>query len=1275
MYAAMVNALKKIMPYFIFLFIIVCTNTPNSIKTDADKNKIFSSMYLNNKEPAGKLELIPRIIPISDFSAKEIIQKSNPISWYVKGLRGVHIEDSETGKKFYKIFGFGSTVVKSDYIHLLDKEKKLVFVEVYDSGGHSYYAIVDMNANKVIHEQETPGCLVLPLEGNLLVHESKTKKWFLRDYTFAQKFENDLTRMLTNKKIQYIHYKNIDEKSRSILCSSEYKDMNENGILINISWKKDFKNAKAIPLVSAFEGKKHYSDQFQFAQSGEWAAWEYSNSVQKNESIYTIYSELYFFLRIEGEIYDTPFYGGVIVKRESGRGADTDIISEFLTHKDYGECFAVYNCTWLKGSRSVLLYTRDDLKKAYKANKEQAVAKKLALQKSSYSVNIEISGAKEITFYPPAPVYQYKVSPDGHFVAIEDWEFRISVYPIVNGAVSAVPCSRFLPYGDKVKGIYFSPDSNTILTTALNSAGIVSWNRFGALNAKIDSGQVSDIHCYTNNVFVFAEGERQIKIRSIYGKIICDYFIPFDDDVYKPLCVTASASGSRIIAGTSGGWIYFIDTKTGKFSRKDYKTSDITQVCLSPSDDYFAFNVPFKKTVYVCNLNGRIIRNISPAVFNLTKESWQKEIDKSPAGNCSRMIYTPEKEISLMTSSHKGDFLVYVNQDNDICFMPDNFSTIIYSKYHSDEVNAIAVSPDDSLVATGGKDMKICLWDRNGRLTGTFFGCTNPVENIAFSKDGKEIIASSSGQIISFDRNGSILRENRFDFYGNQGSGNSGSVYLYHKKGSYPELKNLQGNTLNKFKDYKLKGEYIITDQWAYEVTRYSVTDNSFVNNAVFSQDDKYIALIKDDTNIDFCETNHKILFSIATNNARYNKAVFSPDGRYAACNIYRGKYAGDGIVGLEQVLVIDLQTKKNVLLLNENPGFDFSGNSESLFTYNDGIIKQWDLKEIFKGKTRIINCSGQKGITRDYRLSFKDFYADNEFKIDAAAFMPGKLIIHGSSWRDFSEYSPATLKYNKSFNSNFHDNLDSSPDNKWISVSDKDKIAVWDSQKRSLLWEKSINKDRISKSAFSADSRLLALYQYDTYDWGKGRIARFVDVQTGAVKLEAKKRYQGHADTVRFSNDSKMLCISSSENPIVFISAETGEEIWTASMKNCNVFDIAFSPDNKCFAAAVRNYNTHIRKILIYDINTKKVLWEFTNLRSDIQCLMFSADNKYLFEGDESSIRIRDLATKKIMYTIAGFDGHPKKMGFSGSEYFCLLTSEDHLYVYNWKDIAGFLK
>ena len=110
-------------------------------------------------------------------------------------------------------------------------------------------------------------------------------------------------------------------------------------------------------------------------------------------------------------------------------------------------------------------------------------------------------------------------------------------------------------------------------------------------------------------------------------------------------------------------------------------------------------------------------------------------------------IAAHQKPVASVAISQNGEVIATGGSDNDVKLWDlKTGKEINRFSQHLGNVWAVAISPDSQTVASGSADTKIMLWDvKTGKLKQTLFGHTDQVHAIAWSPDGQTLASGSGG--------------------------------------------------------------------------------------------------------------------------------------------------------------------------------------------------------------------------------------------------------------------------------------------------------------------------------------------------------------------------------------------------------------------------------------------------------------------------------------------------------------------------------------------------
>jgi WD40 repeat protein len=303
-----------------------------------------------------------------------------------------------------------------------------------------------------------------------------------------------------------------------------------------------------------------------------------------------------------------------------------------------------------------------------------------------------------------------------------------------NGFVSL---DKILHHEDQVNSIRFGPSDSLVITAGVDSVMKI-WERLTGKMIKEYKQPAGVAYMDLSNDGMFAiTGNYDAKTRLIQlsdGKLIRE-FAGHDGTVWH---VAFSPDGKKIASAGNDGLVNVWDVETGKLldQLKGHKRI-VWSVKFSPDG-----------------------QTIASASFDFTFKLWNVADGKLLWDN-----HEHTETVVDLAFSHNGTMLATTSDDKTIKIWRLSDKSLLRTMKAPEHVQAVAFSPDDKLLMTGGRDKPMIgellqnflgdshynkgvsarLWEvSTGDLLHTFTTHANDVMDVAYSHDGKWVATASS---------------------------------------------------------------------------------------------------------------------------------------------------------------------------------------------------------------------------------------------------------------------------------------------------------------------------------------------------------------------------------------------------------------------------------------------------------------------------------------------------------------------------------------------------
>ena len=514
---------------------------------------------------------------------------------------------------------------------------------------------------------------------------------------------------------------------------------------------------------------------------------------------------------------------------------------------------------------------------------------------------------------------------------------------------------------------------------------------------------------------------------------------------------------------------------------------------------------------------------------------------------------------------------------------------------HPDAIKALALSPDNTKLATAGGDWIVRVWDvGTGKYLNSLIGHSGAVNAVAFSPDGK-ILASAGTRLQLWDaETGELLNADNEDLgsidhlaFSPDGKilassdGWGHSVHLWDVEASTIEKK-LKGHT-SKIRHIAFSSDGRLLVSVSSVAMRLWDVNTGTELKSLPTPPDKHPQLVAPilklkELNKAYLPNRRDDVYSVGFSEDAKHIISASKDGSLHIWNVESGLYESPFSLGAHSALVGVLAFSEDGKYLASDDGFEEririwnveNGTQHAILTPGQGDIRN---------PVRELTVSpGIKKVTgRDYHGIIRVWDAET---LEQLSVVPTEGFLH--YWR-----------------------LLFSPDGKILAGRDvlsKNKIEFWQTDSGAHLFTLEGHTSPVTEYVFSADSKIFA-------SGGDDAAIILSDTKTG-TQLATLTGHTKSISALTFSTDNKTLA-SGSGNEIRLWDADT-RNLMMILDTGLNVQALAFSPDGKRLACGTGDGRIQVW-VLVPNFQVQST---FTGHQDTIYVLMFSPDGKTLASG-----------------------------------------------------------
>ena len=558
---------------------------------------------------------------------------------------------------------------------------------------------------------------------------------------------------------------------------------------------------------------------------------------------------------------------------------------------------------------------------------------------------------------------------------------------------------------------------------------------------------------------------------------------------------------------------------------------------------------------------------------------------------------------------------------------------------HSQEIiRSVAVHPDGSLLAVGGLEEVIRLWDlASGQLKTELMGHSREVNSVAFSHDGSLLASGSgdnsirlweteSGQVkkvlrghanvvktVAFSPDSSLLASGSYDR----------SVRLWNvDTGEFKELPGRADIGITSVA-FSPDGSLLASGSHDHSVRIWNVASGTLLHQEIvgpavavegvaFSPDGTVLAIGGQDNTIRLWNVDsHQIEAELVGHTDWVWGVAFSPDGSHLASG------SSDNSVRLWNVHTGNLSAtlrghSSRVLSVAFTPE-----SSQLVSGGADRSIRLWDIPS---GQPRISNM-GKSG------------------RVRSVAFSPDGFLMASGGSEEISlwEVGSGNLTAKLLGHTENVESVAFSPDGSLLaSGSSDDSVRIWDLATGEAKADLTGHLADVTSVAFSFDGALLISGSSD-------RSVRLWDVTSGQLKADLRG-HLGPVFAVTFSPDGSLVASGSADDAVRLWDVESAQLKMEFTGHTEDVTSIAFSPDGSLLVSGGED-----KSIRLWEPTTGQHIRNLNGTPNRVHCVTFSPDGSLLASGGgDQIVRLWDIESNQIIAELKKGSGPINSVAFS---------------------------